>query len=276
MIALKMKQVFKIFCTLFIIGFHLSTFAQSIPDRPIPAKLVNDLADVLADSEEYQLESQLRRDMDTTSTQIVVVTIKNIGAYDISDVALKILRDWGVGQKGKDNGIVILAAMENRKIWISTGYGVEGALPDLLTKRIVDAYIKPNFKKGNYFEGFSSALTAIQSALKGEFNADPKSPKGDATDAFIFLLILLAIIFLFFFIFYKASKRNGGRGVVVSSDGWDEENDRRNRGRGYTPPFIFWDSGGSRGHDDDSGGGGFGGFDFGGGSGGGGGAGGDW
>ena len=106
------------FCTLFIIGFQLSTFAQSIPDRPIPAKLVNDLADVLSDSEEYQLESQLRRDMDTTSTQIVVVTIKNIGAYDISDVALKILRDWGVGQKGKDNGLLLICTMMQAHFWL--------------------------------------------------------------------------------------------------------------------------------------------------------------
>jgi len=272
-----MKQVLKYFYIILLIGFQVSLFAQNIPERPVPAKLVNDLADVLSDNEEYQLESQLRKDMDSTSTQIVVVTIKNIGSYEISDIALKILRDWGVGQKGKDNGIVILAAMENRKIWISTGYGVEGALPDLLTKKIIDSYIKPNFKKGDYYQGFSSAISAIHAALNGEFKADPKSPGGDTTAAFIFLFILLIVIFLFFYIFSKVNNRNGGRGVLVSKDGWDDDEDRRNRGRGYTPPFIFWDGGGRRGYDDDdSGGGGFGGFDFGGGSGGGGGAGGDW
>ncbi len=113
---------------------------QHIPARPTPAKLVNDLADVLSDQQEYDLELKLRSDMDSTSTQIVIVTIKSVGEYVINDVALKILREWGVGQKGKDNGVVILAAMQDRKVWISTGYGVEGALPDLLCKRIIEQY----------------------------------------------------------------------------------------------------------------------------------------
>ncbi len=264
-------------CLVFFLFLGLSLVnGQNIPERPKPAKLVNDLADVLTDDEEYTLEAKLRSDMDSTSTQIVVVTIKSVGEYVINDVALKILREWGVGQKGKDNGVVILAAMQDRKIWISTGYGVEGALPDLLCKRIIDQYIKPNFKKSNYAEGFSQAIDGIHKALRGEFKAEPKDHKGDTTAAFVIMLIVLAIIFLIIFIIARVNRARRD-GVLVSKKGWDDDDDDpRNRGGGYTPPFIFWGGGGGGGGGDDSGGGGFGGFDFGGGDGGGGGAGGDW
>ncbi len=249
-------------------------FSQNIPPRPTPAKLVNDLYNLLSSNEVYQLESKLRTFMDSTSNQIVVVTLQTTGGYPIDDIALKILREWGVGQKDKDNGVVVLVAVEDRKIWIATGYGMEGALPDARCKQIIDQNIRPAFKAKQYYQGIDEATDRMIQLSKGEYTNDSTSSQGDPRVAiFIALFILLMFIF-FIYIFVKAAKRAKERGVIVSHDGWDEHEERRNR-RGSTTIFppIFWDGGND---DNDSGGGGFGGFDFGGGSGGGGGAGGDW
>src|SRR5687767_5990588 len=114
------------------------TQAQDIPPRPNPPRLVNDLAGVLLGNEAETLEHKLRAYNDSTSTQIAIVTLNTIGEYESSDVALKILRNWGIGTKDKNNGILILAVIQDRKVRIEVGYGLEGVVPDAIANRIID------------------------------------------------------------------------------------------------------------------------------------------
>jgi uncharacterized protein len=242
-------------CLLLITG--LQTFAQEVPPRPTPPRLVNDLAGVLLRQEADDLERKLVAYNDSTSTQIAIVTVRTTGDYDISETALKILRDWGVGSKEKNNGLVILAAIDDRKVRIETGYGLEGAVPDAIANRIIDQIIVPNFREGHYYQGLDQAVNAIEKAAAGEYKTIPKKRRGKGGGS-IFVLIVVAIILLSII-----NNRRGG-GTTISRRGWG----------GWGIPMGGGLSGGSGGGWGGGGGGGFGGF--GGGSGGGGGASGSW
>src|SRR5262245_46561129 len=144
-----MKKLLLIFSLL----FSFTAFSQKIPDRPNPPRLVNDLTGTLSAAQVEELERKLVAYDDSTSNQIAVVIIPTIGDYDIQEVALKIMRDWGVGNKDRNNGIVLLVAIEDHKIRIEVGYGLEGAIPDITAKHIIEEEITPNFKEGNYYRG---------------------------------------------------------------------------------------------------------------------------
>jgi uncharacterized protein len=250
----------RIFCWLWLCLFlitGLQTFAQEVPPRPTPPRLVNDLAGVLLRQEADDLERKLVAYNDSTSTQIAIVTVRTTGDYDISETALKILRDWGVGSKEKNNGLVILAAIEDRKVRIETGYGLEGAVPDAIANRIIDQIIVPNFREGHYYQGLDQAVNAIEKAAAGEYKAIPKKRRGKGGGS-IFVLVVVAIILL-----SMINNRRGG-GTTISRRGWG----------GWGIPMGGGWSSGSGGGWGGGGGGGFGGF--GGGSGGGGGASGSW
>jgi len=245
-------------CLLLITGLH--TFAQEVPPRPTPPRLVNDMAGVLLRQEADDLERKLTAYNDSTSTQIAIVTVKTTGDYDISETALKILRDWGVGSKEKNNGLVILAAIDDRKVRIETGYGLEGAVPDAIANRIIDEIIVPNFREGHYYQGLDQAVNAIEKAAAGEYQAIPKKRRGKGGGS-IFVLIVVAIIVLSII-----NNRRGG-GTTISRRGWGGWG-------GFPMGGGGWSSGSGGGWGGGGGGGGFGGF--GGGSGGGGGASGSW
>jgi uncharacterized protein len=169
---------------------------------------------------------------------------------------------WGVGQKGKNNGIVLLAAIDDRKVAIQNGYGVEYLLTDALSKRIIEKIIKPNFKNKNYYAGVDEATTMMMQIMSGEYKNDAK---GNGSNPPYFLIILIILIILFSIIKNKGNGNNGGR-------------------RGMNGPslmdVVIFRSLGSGGGGRSSGGGGFGGGGFsggfGGGSFGGGGASGSW
>jgi uncharacterized protein len=120
-----------------------------IPPRPSPPRLVNDLAGILRPDEVAALEQKLVAYNDSTSTQIAIVNITSIGPYDISDYAVRLAENWGIGQKGKNNGILILTAVQERKVNITTGYGMEAVFPDALAKRVTEYTLKPNYREGN-------------------------------------------------------------------------------------------------------------------------------
>ncbi len=262
-----MKKLF-----LFILVFtSLVSAAQNIPATPNPPRLVNDFAHVMTADQIEQLENKLVAYDDSTSIQIAVVTVQTTGDYAIEDYALKILRDWKVGNKKTNNGIVVLAAIQDHKVYIATGYGMEGAVPDITAKQIVEDEIVPNFKQQNYFRGFDLAADGIIKASHGEYVApsgyDQRKKKGGGGN-------ILGVIIFFVIIFILISRRGGGRG-----GGGGMFN------RSGVLPFLLgnmlggmgrggggWSGGGGGGWS--GGGGGFG--RFGGGSGGGGGAGGSW
>jgi uncharacterized protein len=266
-----MKKFLSIIFSLSFMLAGLLSYGQNIPAKPTPPRLVNDLAHVMTNDQEMALENKLVSYDDSTSVQIVVVTMPTIGDDAIEDVALKILRDWGVGNKKTNNGVVILAAIKERKVYIATGYGMEGSVPDLTAKEIVENEIIPNFKGGdadNYYRGFNSATDAIIKAAKGEYKApagyDNGAKRRGGKGVGGNIIGFLVIIFIVIFVLIGRGGGGGGGGLF--------------RGSGMLP-FILGSMLGSSGRSGGGGwggggGGGFGGF--GGGSGGGGGAGGSW
>lgn len=232
-----------------------------IPPRPSPPRLVNDLAQVIPDLEENALERKLVAYSDSTSTQITVVTVESLGGDAPYNFAQEILEQWGVGQKGKDNGIVILVAPNERQTFISTGYGVESNLTDARSKRIIETVMVPNFKQGNYYIGLDLATTAIIAILSGQFTPDSDNGGGEA-DAFIALFLFFLLILIILITIYSSKNRGNGMGRTYSGRGVNNSG----------PVVIHWGD-----NDFGSFSGGFGSFGgFGGGSGGGGGAGGSW
>jgi len=247
-------------------------YGQAIPPKPDPPRLVNDLAHVMTPDQIASLESKLVAYDDSTSVQIAVVTVPTTGDYDIGDYALKILRDWGIGNKKTNNGVLILAAIQDRKVYIATGYGMEGSIPDITAKSIVDNEIVPNFRGGgqdNYYRGFDQASDAIIKAAAGEYKApEGYRHRGRGRSGGGNIIGIAAIIFIILILIIGRSGGGGrGGGGLFSGSG--------------ILPFILGSmigsssrGGGWSGGGDSGGGGGFGGF--GGGSGGGGGAGGSW
>ena len=239
----------------------------AIPDKPNPPRLVNDFVGILSSTEKAQLEQKLRTYNDSTSTQITIVIVKTTEPYPIGDFAFQVGRKWGVGQAGKNNGLILAWATQTRKIFIAPGYGLEGAIPDAIAKRIITNTIAPAFKQEQYYQGLDDATTEIIRRASGEYKADPDTSSDEGSGSFIFI-VLIGIIIVFIII-----RRNRGGGSNNS------------RGGGWGGPLFFptstysgwggsgggssWGGGGGGGS-----GGGFGGF--GGGSFGGGGAGGDY
>lgn len=258
----------KLFLLLFLLS-SVCVFAQIdkyVPERPSPPRLVNDFTQSLTAEQIQALENKLVAYDDSTSSQVAVVIIPTTGDYPIEDVALQILRRWGVGGKSTNNGIVVLVAKDDRKVRIEVGYGLEGAIPDMIAASIIDHEIVPNFRQNNYYRGLDEGTNAIFKAAAGEYKASEgyanrKGGKGPKLGTIIFIIILLIILF--------SGAAGGGRGGgYVSRRGY----------RGWLPTGGWtggsgsgW-SGGGGGWS--GGGGGFGGF--GGGSGGGGGASGSW
>lgn len=248
---------------LLILGYY-SGFAQDIPAKPATYSLVHDYTGTLSAQQRDQLEQKLRVFEDSTSNQILVVLVKTTGDYVIDDYALKLGREWGVGQKDKNNGIILLVALGDRKVTIQVGYGLEGALPDIYTKRIRENDINPNFRAGNYYAGLDAGTDSIISAIKGEYKNDKPKAKNEVNKGGAGLIVIIIIIIIIALI-----KRGGGGNQVIG-------------GRGVAEA-LFWSmlfSGGGRnsggGFGGGSGGGGFGGGSFGGGSFGGGGSSGSW
>ena len=205
---------FSFLIILFLLA-SLTGLAQEFPEKP--NRLVNDYTGTLSQDQIYQLEQKLVAFDDSTSTQIAVVLIQSVGVYDISDYTVRLAEAWGVGQKGKNNGLVLLAALKDRKVSIQTGYGLEGALPDAITKRIIENEIKPSFREGNYYAGLDKATDAIIAYTKGEYkNDDARARPAKESGKFPVGLIILIII-----IIVVISKKGGGGkgGQIIGSRG---------------------------------------------------------
>ena len=212
-----MKSSFmkKLFLVIFVfIGFQ-PIFAQKIESKPNPPMAVNDFGNFLESFQRQALEQKLRNYNDSTSSAIVIITVPDLQGYDIAEVALKYLRDWGIGVQGKNNGVVILVSKAERKARIETGYGMEGVLPDILAKQIIDQRMVPFFKNNDYYAGFDNAVDAIIEAAAGEYKADPKQAKGKPSVGSIILLVVIFIIIIFIF----SGKGGGGGGSYMSRKG---------------------------------------------------------
>jgi len=254
----------------------LAAFAQSdaglFPPKPEPAVYVHDYSGWLQPNQISALEQKLRNYWDSTSTQVVVMIRPDIGDYDKASYAFELGNRWGIGRKDKNNGVVMLIKSEapDRGIFIATGYGTEGALPDITAGQIIRNTMGPYFRQQQYYEGINAGLDNIIAALEGEFQKEPSHEAGKGVS----ILVLLFIALIFFLVMGAIVYKLRNIGQMITHDGRSKKRNRDddNFGGGW------WIGGGGFGGGSSGGGswGGGGGGSFGGGSFGGGGAGGDW
>lgn len=242
---------FLFFQFLLLTSSFLISFSQDFPEPMQPPRLVNDFSNLIPDDQEQVLENKLRAYHDSTSNQICIVILSSTQPYDKADYSIKLAEKWGIGQQGKNNGLLILIAKEDHTMYIATGYGMEATVTDAMSKRIIETYLVPNFKNYEYYKGLDEATDVIITLASGEFIAEEKTSKPEFNGKILFyLLIAVGIIFM------MSKNRGGGRHYGGGYGGW---------GGSYGGGSFGGGSGG---------GSSFGGFD--GGSFGGGGAGGSW
>ncbi len=221
-------------------AFTLPAAAASADYQPTERFFVNDFAGVLSssDAEEiYALGAELQ---EKTGAQVVAVTVPTTGGEDIRQYGLDLGRDWGIGQEDEDNGVLLLLATEDRQVSIEVGYGLEGALNDAKTGRILDTYATPDFAEGAYSSGMRKAYRALINEVYIEYGLDPVdddyvpvSPEEEGGGQTVLAVLPFVLFLALFALAMVRSRTRGG------------------------PPFIFF--GGPRGGPGGFGGGGFGG-----------------
>ncbi len=168
--------------------------AVAYPTPGKPQGLVSDFANVLKAEERQALEAKLQALQRSSGSQVAVVTVPSLGGDTVENYAVELFKDWGIGQQGRDNGVLILAAVEDRQVRIEVGYGLEGALTDAESARIIRDIITPAFKNGSYAEGLSGAADRVAAALAGE------APPPDQADGSSGMKFNFDIIWFLFFL----------------------------------------------------------------------------
>lgn len=269
-----------------VILFSVNLFASDqLPEKPNPPKLVNDFVGVLSDAQKQTLEQKLIQFNNQSSTQIAIVIVGDLLGYDRAEFTIQLAEKWKIGQKGKDNGVLIMVKPTGnsgqRSAFIAVGYGLEGVIPDAIANRIVENEMIPQFKNGDIYQGLENAVSTLMSLSSGEFTADEyqsADKKKSILAFFIFLIVIVVFVILVPSSQAFSYMRTHNIGYWAAL--WLILSSGRSSGSGSFGHFTNGTGGfgafggGGRGF---GGGGGFGGFGgFGGGSFGGGGAGGSW
>jgi uncharacterized protein len=195
-----------IFSVLFFVVMVIHTAAQDLPKPMVPFRLVNDFTGLLTEQEQISLNNKLLQFNNETTTQIYVVTYDELQGYDIADFGARLGEEWGIGQQGSDNGLLILVSPSNRKITIQTGYGLEGAVPDAIAVRLINNVITPGFQQGQYYASLDSTTNVLMSLTRGEFTADQYLK--DSSEGKPEILLGVFMLIAFFFLFISSFRKN--------------------------------------------------------------------
>lgn len=239
---------------LFFTALSLSLRADLVLP-PVPDQFVYDPTGLLSIPVRQQLQQKLEQFERESSNQVLVAIVPDLQGETIEDFGIRLAERWKPGQKGRDNGVILLVARQERKARVEVGYGLEGALPDAVTKSILENEVLRGFKAGNFDGGISAGVTAILQATRGEYSAKSNQ----------ITLLPVLIFFLFFFLILYLIWKNAHLGYSTLG----------RQGTSSGASWSSWSSGSSGGSSGGSWGGG-GGFSSGGGSFGGGGASGSW
>jgi|AntRauTorckE6833_2_1112554.scaffolds.fasta_scaffold09512_3 uncharacterized protein len=249
------------FISLFVfLTISITAFSQNFFPAE-PTGLVNDFADMLTASEEQRLETKLLNYRDSTTNAFVIATLESLQGYTIDEVAREMHNNWNIQHEDRGNGVLLLISEEDRAMRIEVGYGLEGAIPDIMANRIINDVLTPSFRAGDFYGGIDQATNILIDLAAGEFEGFPEQ-RTSSGDSFPIDVLIIFIIIIFILI-TRGKGGKGGRRHSLGSSG-----------------IIFYGGGfGGRGGGSfgGGGGGGFGGFGGGGGfSSGGGGASGGW
>src|SRR5205809_2292579 len=213
----------------------------ALPIPPPPDHRINDFAGVLSAAERERLEEKLRSWERESSNQIVVAIFRSLDGENLEDYSIRLAQAWRIGQKGLDNGVIFLVFVEDRKMRLEVGYGLEPTLTDALSSQILRQVVAPRFREGKLADGIAAGLDAIEQAIAGTYKAAPEGQRtrtqGRSPLAFIFLLIVVAGLFSIIFPALHSSH--------VRRQGWTGGS------RGWGGPVIFpgggWGGGGGGG-----------------------------
>jgi uncharacterized protein len=239
-----------------------AAFALQIP--PAPTGRINDYAGALSAADRDRLEQRLVERDRGSSNQVVVAIFRSLEGESLEDFSIRLAKAWRIGQKGLDNGVIFLVFIDDRKMRIEVGYGLEGSLTDAVASSILRDVVAPRFREGRVADGISAGLDAIDQAIAGTYRAPAPRPAAKAPPINLFTLLLLLVLF-------------GGLGMVILPSLFAAQGSRRGGwtggSTGWGGPYMGGGGGGFSGGGGSSDGGGFSG---GGGSFGGGGASGQW
>jgi uncharacterized protein len=257
-----LKRIFVILLLVSFLALLAGPRVAATPPKPTSLTYVYDYADMLSEAQENSLRSYLAEIEQATTAQVVIVTDESLEGKDVMWAAQDVFQLWGIGQKDKNNGLLIYVAEQDHAWRLHTGYGLEGALPDAYLYNAAESVMVPAFKEGNYYTGLMALLKDyVAPALGKEYDTQIEAPEKSLEDAAPAGEIPLAPILLFFGLFF------GVGGIIIAVIVVVLYNTLRSFTRGGGGPFHI--GGGSSG--------GFsGGGSFGGGSSGGGGASGSW
>lgn len=212
---MSLKTFFLSFLSFVCIAFFIfssKTYANHIPP---PSGYVNDFANVLTSEQKTILENSLSEYQKKTTNEIVVAIVKNLDGGDIDDFTVRVFEEWKIGKKGKDNGILLLVAIEERKLRIEVGYGLEPNLTDGQAGEIIRNVITPEFKKGDYYKGISGGLLAIEQKLSSEPTPENNSYTPPLpSDVFTLMIVLFIIMVNYTGAFLARSKSIWAGGII--------------------------------------------------------------
>ena len=195
-------------------------------DFPNYVGYVNDYANILSAETKYKLTALSAEIENKTTSQMAVLTIDTTSPLDIETYAVKLFEKWGIGRKGKNNGVLILVAAKDRTVRIEVGYGLEGAIPDALASSIIEKSMVPFFKNGDYNTGVLQAAAVITKLIAAEYNVtisesdsikiEEPSKKFSIFDFLFLVLVIIMLISRSFFWFLPMSGRRGRSGYWSS------------------------------------------------------------
>lgn len=214
---MRFSTCFSVAALLALIVLPLSgALAQSTPEFPELSGRVVDKAGILSPTTESQITQMLQAHEQGTTEQVVVVTLPDLQGYPIEDYGYQLGRHWGIGQKGEDNGALLIVAQKERKIRIEVGYGLEGRLTDAASATIINQIMTPAFKQGEFEQGIGKGVAAMVQVLGGEPLAAPNraaegtQEKPNLSLVSLFFMIIMGVIY-----FIGGGRGRGGRGAAL-------------------------------------------------------------
>lgn len=190
-------------------------------DFPEPVGYVNDFAGILGPETEQALEQQLVQLEEDSSIELAVVTIESLEGTTVEDYAVRLFEDWEIGKKNEDNGVLFLIAPSEQKVRIEVGYGLEPVLPDAKAGRLLDNYVVPAFREGNYDKGISEGVAAIIKVVQGEavdLGADPVTSDSESEeDDGMWVLFFIGVIFLSYLSSFLARSKRWWPGGIIGA-----------------------------------------------------------
>ncbi len=210
-----------------VFGFVQGAEAFNVPPND---GYVTDTASVLSSTEQVELEETLRVYQQQTSNQIAILIVPSLEGEPIADVAVEVGRKWGVGTKENNNGILLLVAYTDRELFLATGYGLEGAVPDIVAKGIIEEEILPEFRDGDYAGGLKAGITALEKHIGGEYTADRYDAGSGGPGAAAGFLFFFGILLLQWLIAFLGRSKSWWLGGVLGAVS----------GLGFVIVFSWW------------------------------------